>query len=270
MRELVSGLEPPEGPAFDATGALWCVELEGGSLVRWTEAGDIARYPTGGVPNGLAFDRAGRAVFCDAGRNAVRWFDPARGEWGTLADAINGQPLFAPNDLAYDAVGNLVFTCPGDSRAAPTGYVCCLRRDGALVRIADRMYYPNGLVFTDGGATLVIAETWRPGLWIGGWDAEAARWIDPRPWADVGGPKGPDGMALGVDGLVYVGVSGTGFVKGVDRAGRVVYILSARGSRPTNVAFDPNRTLGLVVTEAERGVLLSFPDLGPGVPLFSG
>jgi gluconolactonase len=270
MQELAAGLELPEGPAFDGHGALWCVELDGGSLVRWSETAGITRFPTGGLPNGLAFDGRGRAVFCDAGRNAVRWFDPPTEEWGTLVDAIDGRPLFAPNDLAYDARGNLVFTCPGDSRSAPTGYVCCLRRDGALVRVADRMFYPNGLVFIDDGARLVIAETWRQRLWIGDWDAEHSRWVDPKPWADVGGPKGPDGMALGADGWVYVGVSGTGFVKGVDRQGRVVYVLSARGSRPTNVAFDPNRTLGLVVTEAERGVLLSFPDLGPGVPLYAG
>jgi gluconolactonase len=269
MRELAGGLKLPEGPAFDAGGALWCVELEGGDLVRWSETG-LTRFPTDGLPNGLAFDRAGRAVFCDAERNAVRWFDPAAGKWGTLVETIDGQPLFMPNDLTYDARGNLVFTCPGDSRSAPTGYVCCLRTDGTLVRIADRMFYPNGLVFIDDGATLVIAETWQQRLWIGGWDPDRGRWVDPRPWADVGGPKGPDGMALGADGLVYVGVTGTGFVKGVDRHGRVVYILSARGSRPTNVAFDPNRTLGLVVTEAERGVLLSFPDLGPGVPPYAG
>jgi hypothetical protein len=38
---------------------------------------------------------------------------------------------------------------------------------------------------------------------------------------------------------------------------------------PTNAAFDPTNRLGLVVTEAEKGLLLSLPEVGPGVTLFA-
>ena len=68
---LADGLEFPEGPAFDPQGGVWCTELGAGNLVRWQD-GELTRYATGGSPNGLAFDRLGRAWFPDSKQNAIR------------------------------------------------------------------------------------------------------------------------------------------------------------------------------------------------------
>jgi gluconolactonase len=157
---LAEGLDFPEGPAFAPNGELWCVEVMGGNLVRWSELG-IERFATGGAPNGLAFDRHGLAWFCDAEQCAIRTFDPTTQQFQTVADSIDGHPLFKPNDLAFDARGNLLFTCPGDSRYEPTGYVCCLSTSGELTKIADRLYFPNGLALVDEGRELVVAETFQ-------------------------------------------------------------------------------------------------------------
>ena len=266
---IAGGLEFPEGPAFDPEGNLWCAEIEGGCLTRWSEDG-LERYPADGTPNGLAFDRAGRAWVCDAGQNAVHTFEPTTQNWQTVADTIRGRSLSAPNDLAFDPTGNLAFTCPGGSEQRPVGFACCLKPEGTLLEIAGGMRFPNGLAFVDGGEALVIAETHRQRLWKGGWDAEETRWIEPSPWAEVGGPVGPDGMALGADGLLYVAVFGSGRVEVVDENGGIAMIFDLPGSNPTNAAFDPTGRLGLVVTEAERGELLSLPELGPGARLFDG
>ncbi len=128
---------------------------------------------------------------------------------------------------------------------------------GVARRIGESFYYPNGLAIVDGGHSLVIAETYRQRLWKGDWDAASARWLHPRPWVDVGGPTGPDGMALGPDGLLYVAVYGSGQVKVVEAGGKLVGAIDVAGKNPTNVAFDPAGRLGLVVTEAERGLLIS-------------
>lgn len=53
---LATGLQFPEGPAFDGGGALWCVKLQSGSLTSLSGDGAPVRYPVGGAPNGLAFD----------------------------------------------------------------------------------------------------------------------------------------------------------------------------------------------------------------------
>lgn len=269
VKLLAEGLAFPEGPAFDPEGNLWCTELQAGNLVLWSND-SFERYPVGGAPNGLAFGKGSQGWVCDAQRNAVGLYDPATDAWQVLGGTLEGRPLNMPNDLAFDADGNLVFTCPGGSDEEPVGYVCCLRPGGELTKIGDGMYFPNGLAFMDGGRALVVAETNRQRLWRGEWDASAARWIDPQPWADVGGPAGPDGMALGEDGRMYVAVYGSGQIKAVDAAGQVVQTYDLPGKNPTNCAFDPSGELGLVVTEAELGHLLSLPDLGPGIALFTG
>lgn len=264
---LASGLAFPEGPAFAPDGALWCVELRGGNLLRWAD-GHVERFACGGEPNGLAFDARGDIWICDAGRHAIRRFSPTAGHWTTVVDALDGVPLARPNDLAFDATGNLVFTCPGDSRFEPSGYVCCLGLDGHLRRIADGMYFPNGLAFDAEAQRLSVAESWGRRLWQGDWNGATCTWSAAQPWAELGEPPGPDGIAFDAAGLLYVATYRSGQVKVVGSAGQVVCVYDVPGQYPTNVAFDPSGRLGLVVTEAEKGLLLSLPWLGPGLPLF--
>jgi gluconolactonase len=273
VRVLASGLDFPEGPAFDPQGDLWCTELLGGNLVRWREA-EIERIPVDGRPNGLAFDRQGRAWVCDSGQNAIRRYDPIAGTWETLADSLDGQPLQSPNDLCFDSAGNLLFTCPNFADTSPTGYVCCLAPDGKLTRIVEGFYRPNGLDFVEGGKLLVVADTFRKALFKGEWDASQRIWVEPGEWAQVGGSEGPDGMVPGLDGLLYVAIYGDGVIRvvatSVDGEGKIKAELPVPGSNPTNAAVDPSGKLGLVVTETEKGQLLSLPSIQPGVAIFDG
>ena len=270
---LASGLDFPEGPAFDPQGRLWFTELQGGNLVRW-EAGALQRYPVGGGSggrgNGLAFDHQGRAWVADSGRNAIQRFDPDTEQWEVMLDQIDGQPLQAPNDLAFDPRGSLVFSCPNYASADPSGYVVCLRPDGSAHKIVEGYYRPNGLDFVEGGAALVVADTYRKMLFKGGWDTAAGTWQDPQPWADVGGSEGPDGMTPGADGLLYQAIYGDGVIRVVNPQGKIDHEIPVPGANPTNVAVDPTGQLGIVVTETEKGQLLSFPGVQPGVAIFDG
>lgn len=267
---ILEGLAFPEGPAFASDGSLWCVELKGGSLVHWRD-GKAERYPVGGAPNGIVIDASDRVWFCDAKERSIRRMDTPGSPCTTICSHLDSVPLDKPNDLAFDSRGNLIFTCPGESRKEPTGYVCCLRPDGSLLKIAEGMYFPNGLGFAEGDRILIIVETYQQRLWRGEWDPETAEWTKARPWANIpGGVNGPDGVALGTDGLLYVASYGTGCVKVVNPEGEIIRALELPGRNPTNVAFDPNLSLGLVVTEAEKGMLLSLPEVGPGVQLYKG
>lgn len=257
---LARGLAFPEGPVVAADGAVWCVELAGGSVTRRAADGTLHRVRTGGRPNGLAEHPAdGSLWFCDAGRDAVRRLDPGTHHLDVVAGEVGGRRLDHPNDLAFDPVTNLVFTCPGDSRAHPTGYVCCLDADGAVTVVRDGMRFPNGLALTPDGEDLVVAETYRQRLWRGRWDRVGRRWLDPQVWVEhLDGPPGPDGMAFAADGTLYVAVYGSGAVAVVDPDGHVVDRLPTPGAHPTNVALEPHRST-LLVTEAQRGELLRLP-----------
>jgi len=269
VKVLADGLDFPEGPAFDLEGNLWCTELGAGNLVRWSE-GKVERIPTQGRPNGLSFDRQGRAWVCDSGQNSIRRYTPETGVWKTIVDNIDGLPLQSPNDLAFDRDGNLVFTCPNFADTRSTGYVCCLKPDQSIHKIAEGLYRPNGLDFLPGGEELVIADTYQKSLFKGDWDAAKCDWKNEGIWADVDGAEGPDGMVPCADGMLYVAVFGLGVIKALDANGKLVNSYSLPGNNPTNVAVDPSGKLGLVVTEAEKGLLLSLPDIKPGVAVYDG
>ena len=52
--------------------------------------------------------------------------------------------------------------------------------------------------------------------------------------------------------------------------GILVNSIPCSGTRPTSCAFDPSGKLGLVITEAEHGKIISYPEFGKGLPIFYG
>lgn len=160
---LLSNLDFPEGPAIGKNGEIWFVELHGGNVCRHIPGSDTRRFHIeGGKPNGIAVDSKGEIWFCDAGNDCVSVLSPSNGKVRTVCAEIGGEKLAHPNDLAFDSLGNLLFTCPGESRTSPTGYVCALSKEG-VKKIIDGKFFPNGLAFTPDGKSLVIAETYKKG-----------------------------------------------------------------------------------------------------------
>ena len=248
---IADGLKFPEGPAFSPDGSLWAVELQGACLIRYKK-GKLNRYHVGGKPNGIAVDQLGMIWFCDAGENAVRKFNPDTENTTVVVSHVDGEELSQPNDLAFDSYGNLLFTCPGNSRTEPTGYICVWKPDHTVKKIVADKYFPNGLAFTNNGKELVFAETYRHQLWKGEWDARNAEWLDGGVWCKVGGPVGPggpDGMAFDDHGNLYVAVYGTAEIIVVDPSGKVTGAITLAGLNPTNCAFDPLQRNDLIVTE---------------------
>lgn len=268
-RVLAEGLRFPEGPCFAPDGMLWWVEIEGGRLGR-IEGGRAIHVEVGGRPNGAAFDAAGHLWFCDQGRGEIRRHSPRSGLTECMADACEGRPLGKPNDLCFDRAGNLLFTCSNDARTEPVGYVCCRAPDGAVTRIADGLRFPNGLALRPDGATLYVAETYRRRVLAGAWDAGACRLAALAPWAEAGGPIGPDGLAFDDRGTLHAAIFGQGRIASFAPDGTPGPTVACVGPRPTNLAFDTAGELGLVVTETETGTIAARPWRRPARVLFPG
>lgn len=218
------------------------------------------RVHTGGRPNG-AVVRDEYVWFCDSGQNAIRRMSIDTKTIDTVVSELGNRPLNGPNDLLFDSRNNLIFTCPGSS--AEPGYVAVYSASGMVEVIADGLDYPNGLAFLANDKTLLIGETHRQRIWEGFWDAEGLSWETIRVWshvidAPVNAPfPGPDGMALGSDGNLYVTVFGAGLIRVLSAEGEFIRDISLPGQNPTNCIFDPSGKLGLVVTDSSRGELLS-------------
>lgn len=265
---LAAGLKKPTSVAFDQNGQLWFTESDGANLCRLSGS-NIVRMAQDGMPDGITFDPVGRVYYCDIKNRVIRRYDPASGRTKTLVERVDGKSMGLPKNLAFDAMGNLAFTCPGDSTSFPTGYACVLPRRGSARRIGSGFYYPSGLAFSPDGKYLVIAETGRQRLWRGYWDMKRARWSEIRPWAHIGGSIGPAGLAYAADGRLIVTTQGDGAIKSITPDGVVETVNKLSDYRPTNCAFDPHQSLGLVVTETNHGLLLCYPLLGPGAPVFA-
>src|ERR671911_2772194 len=128
------------------------------------------------------------------------------------------------NDMVVDAegrayVGNFGFDLMSGERPRLADLVR-LDPDGTVAVAAEGLKFPNGAVITPDGATLVVGETTGGALTaftVGAGGELTGR----RTWAETSGVA-PDGIALDVEGRIWVADGGGGPVLLVAEGGEVV------------------------------------------------
>lgn len=269
---ILNGLNFPEGPFFDSLGNLWFVEILGRNLSRW-DGQTLEHFDVGGTPNGAIIDKDGLIWFCDSEQGKIRTFNPNTKAFTDIcSETIEKEKLKRPNDLIFDPYGNILFSDHADGRKEFISTFNVLPKGGNRAKvISSGKLFANGLALKNAGKTLVYAETYNQQLWIADWDAKKFELINERPFAKAGnGPWGPDGIAFDEYENLYVAVFNEHLVNIYSKTGDLINHINIEGSRPTSCAFDPSGKLGLVVTEAERGEIISYPSLGKGLPIFKG
>ena len=269
---LLTELKFPEGLVFDHSGNLWFVEIKGGNLARW-DGQNLERFHVDGTPNGAMVDREGNIWFCDSERGEIRVFNPKQKSFETVCNStVDGNRLIRPNDLIFDDRGNLLFSDHADGRQEPIAMICVLPAGEKQAKVISKdKYFTNGLVLNCDGKTLIFSETYRQQLWKGSWDSLKLELHHEKVFAKtIGAPQGPDGIAFDQNENLFVAVFNESVVNIYSTAGTLMDSVRTRGCRPTSCAFDPSGKLGLVVTEAEYGEILSYPDFGKGLPIFYG
>ncbi len=269
---LVSQLNFPEGPVFDIEGNLWFVEINGGNLSRW-DGKRLERFDVNGTPNGAMVDNLGNIWFCDSKRGEIRLFNPDRNKFETICGfTTEGVRLKRPNDLIFDANGNLLFSDHADGREEPLSIICVLPKGSRHAKvISAKKYFTNGLALKKDGRTLLFSETYRQQLWIAKWNAAKLELQDERTFAKAGnGPWGPDGIAFDQQENLFVTIFNESRINIYRQDGKLIDWIECPGNRPTSCAFDPYGKSGLVITEAERGEIISFPDFSKGLPIYYG
>ncbi len=210
-----------EGPSIDRDGTLWCVDLPNGRVYRITPDGTFhvaAEYD--GWPNGLKFHEDGRIFIADY-KHGIMEMDPVNGHVRPFLTRAGLAPFKGCNDLFFASNGDLYFTDQGlTGLHDPTGRLFRLTAAGRLECLLSNVPSPNGLVMNLSESMVYLAVTrgncvWRVPLSPDGGVAKVGVYVQLS-----GGWGGPDGLALDVDGRLFIAHVGMGAVWVVDAMGR--------------------------------------------------
>lgn len=251
-----------EGPAFDAAGNLYVVDIPFGRIFRIAPDGTwslIAEYQ--GWPNGLKIAPDGRILVADY-MNGIMELDPGRGTIRPLLAHRNSESFKGCNDLHIASNGDVYFTDQGQTGLHdPSGRVFRLCTDGRLDCLIANGPSPNGLVLSPDESVLFVAMTrdnsvWRVPLMRDGSVAKVGR------FASFFGTSGPDGLTMDRAGRLFVAHASLGHVFVLAPNGEcIARIKSCAGQTCTNVALDRSGK-GLMITESSSGsVLAAAPEL---------
>lgn len=176
----------------------------------------IAKLDT--QPSGLGWLPDGRLLIVSMQGMCILRLE-ADGTLSTHAD-LRDHVGFWANDMAVDRngyayVSNLGFNMWVGDEPRPADLVCAAP-DGTVSKVASDLLFPNGLVITPDGKTLIVAETFgnrMAAFTIGDNGALSDRRIfaefgPPPSWASVEDfvkeDFGPDGCAVDAEGCVWV------------------------------------------------------------------
>lgn len=157
-------------------------------------------------PNALGFRRDGSLVFCDALQRQVYRWDGSTLQ--PLAD-LSTCTVFCLSDGVVDArdrfyVGDIGYNFFDPSNApVDTCVITCVEPDGRSRTVARDLSFPNGMVITPDGATLIVAETMGSRLTAFDIDAQGDL-SNRRVFAQLPPDVHPDGIALDAEGAVWV------------------------------------------------------------------
>lgn len=287
---FTENLQCPEGPVALKDGS-WLV-VEGGQrgcVTHISQDGQRKRIiAKTGLPNGLAMDSQGTIWVAEPKTPSLVCVTMG-GEANVFMTECRGEPFLYPNDLCFGPDGALYLTDSGIlmDEFEPGGKI---RKDYMNVSVDGRVYridikahtiskLDSGIHFTNGIAfgpdnNLYVNETmtgmiyrypWKEGQIVG----RRQNFGNVLSGEGHDSMKGPDGMAFGVDGSLYVAVYGQGDVTVLGQEGQVLRRLKAKGIMPTNVAFGLPGQRRIYVTEYELGQIEMFDVETDGLPLWS-
>ena len=158
------------------------------------------------IPNSFGFRRDGSLQFGDALRRQIyRWDGKAL---QPLAD-LSASTSFCLSDGIVDAqdrmyVGDIGYNFfDPANKPVNTCVIACVEPDGRARVVADGLHFPNGMVITPDGRTLIVAETM--GHRLTAFDIVAdGSLANRRVYAPLPDDVHPDGIALDAEGAVWL------------------------------------------------------------------
>jgi sugar lactone lactonase YvrE len=195
---LAKGFCFGEGPRW-FEGLLWFSDMLGEAVHTADLRGSLTTLPLPGrSPSGLGFRPDGSLLIVSTEDRQVLRYD---GETVT--------PIADLSDIAPANLGDMVIDAAGrayiGSQALTGGVVIRLDPDDSATVVAEDLEFPNGMVITPDGKTLIVAES--TGRRLTAFAIDADRGLsERRAFADgLEGP--PDGITLDAGGGVWTSMT---------------------------------------------------------------
>ena len=172
FEQVADGLHFSEGPVWSTAGGyLLFSDIPASTIWKLDETGASVWRSKTNMANGLAFDREGRVVACEAATSVLSRFEHD-GSRTVLTTAWQGRELNSPNDVVVAPDGAIYFTDPHYGRVGPPHGVARPRfldfqgvfrvvpgQEPQL--LVDDFKTPNGLAFSPDGSLLYVVDTLR-------------------------------------------------------------------------------------------------------------
>ncbi|WP_216895326.1 SMP-30/gluconolactonase/LRE family protein [Nocardia alni] len=198
LNTLISDLVVPESPRWHDDRlwfANWGVAQE---IVAAEPDGNVEVIARGPKSAGFSLDWLPDGRLLVTGDDRLLWME-ADGSLVTHAD-LSGVAS-GINEIVVDGRGNIYLNSVefafGQEDFRP-GAIELVTPDGAARRVAEDIWFPNGMVVTPDNSTLVVAESWASRLTA--FDIEPDGGLtNRRVWANVGG----DGITMDAEGAIW-------------------------------------------------------------------
>src|SRR3954452_17095083 len=203
---VVEGLAFGEGPRWRRD-RLWFSDMHDGAVKTYTPATgglDVA-VAVPGKPSGLGWDADGHLLIVSMDdRRLLRFDGDALAE---VAD-LSGYTPHPINDMVVSAsgtayIGSFGFDLHAGEAPRPTVLLAVDVATGAHRVVAEEMRFPNGMVITPDGSTLIVGESFGASLTAFTVEADGSLG-NRREWAALPGGAIPDGICLDAEGCVWV------------------------------------------------------------------
>jgi gluconolactonase len=280
-----------EGGAFDNEGNLWFVAIGTGWVSYLTPDAKLVPVfncnPEGDIgpacePQGTRWHDG--KLYVTTRHLGVLVYDPATKKVSSLVSTFHNQLFKGPNDLDFDAQGNLFFTDPwgtgpGPEQADMSGAVYQYSVDGILRRVISTGSFPNGIAVSPDNNTLAVADYASNRIlyysFLNGPNPACAQCAkDPSHttffFATSGsynpGNGGPDGIKYDVHGNLWA-AAGIGGVIEYDPRGFIVgYVPLPNGdASATNLVFGGENNQYIYMEGAVSGTFYKFKAPYPGL-----
>ena len=198
LTRLANGFCFGEGPRW-FEGLLWFSDMLGEAVHTVDLRGDLTTLPLAGhAPAGLGFRPDGSLLIVSTEKRTVLSYDGDTVT--TVADLSEVVPANL-GDMVVDTHGRAYI----GSQAFDGGVIVRVDPDDAATVVADDLAFPNGMVVTPDGATLIVAESVGRRLTAFTIDTDGSL-SDRRTFADgLDGP--PDGIALDAEGGIWAAMT---------------------------------------------------------------